>query len=187
MIRINLIPTKRKKKAKPMATYLVTAALVTIGFIALSFFVNTYMSSRIKDLEEKSVENKKLLAQLEEKIKEVKNFEAINKKFSDRKKVIEDLTEGQSLPVRILDTLSMSLTDGIWITSLSIQKGKVSLSGYGFNNNEIVDFISSMKNTDLFKNVVLQNTTKQAIQSVEVFIFKASFSVGGMAGKGRKR
>ncbi len=186
MIRINLIPTKRKKKAKPLATYLVSAALITVAFIALAFFANTYMGSRIKALEEKSAENKKLLARLDEKIKEVKNFEAINKKFSDRKKVIEELTEGQSLPVRILDTLSMSLTDGIWITSLSIQKGKVSLAGIGFNNNEIVDFISSMKNAELFMNVVLLGTNKQAIGAVEVFNFKASFSVGKPV-KGRKR
>lgn len=185
MIRINLIPTKRKKKAKPMATYLVTAAFITVAFIALAFFANTYMGSRIKDLQEKSVENKNLLAKLDEKIKEVKNFEAINKKFSDRKKVIEELTAGQSLPVRILDTLSMSLTDGIWITSLSIQKGKVALAGVGFNNNEIVDFISSMKNSKLFRNVVLLGTSKQSIQTVEVFNFKVSFSVG-KSGKGRK-
>ena len=185
MIRINLIPTKRKKKAKPLATYLVTAALIAVASIALAFFANTYMGSRIKDLQEKSVENKNLLAKLDEKIKEVKNFEAINKKFSDRKKVIEELTAGQSLPVRILDTLSMSLTDGIWITNLSIQKGKVSLAGIGFNNNEIVDFISSMKNSELFKNVVLLGTIKKEIQTVEVFTFKASFNVGDKA-EGRK-
>ena len=178
MIRINLLPTKRKKKTQPVATYLVTAVVVTIVFIALAFFANSYMGSRIDDLEDKQAENKKLIVSLDKKIKEVMDFEKIKKKFSDRKKVIEELTAGQSLPVRILDELSLKLSDGIWIKSLNIKEEKVSLSGLGFNNNEIVDFVQDLKNSELFKEVLLQGTKKQMMKQVEVFSFKISFVVG---------
>lgn len=151
---------------------------VIIVFIALGFFANTWMNSKIKDLEQKSANNKKLLATLDKKIQEVKDFEKLNKKFSDRKKVIEELTAGQSLPVRILDTLSFTLTEGIWLTALSIKNGKVAMAGIGFNNNEIVDFIDKMKQADLFQNVVLQGTTKRMLKNVETFSFNISFSVG---------
>ena len=178
MIRINLLPTKRKKKTQPIATYLVTAGVVTIVFIALAFFANSYMGSRITDLEDQSAENKRLIAELDKKIKEVRNFEALKKKFMDRKKVIEELTAGQSLPVRILDELSMKLTDGIWLKTLSIKNDKVSLAAMGFNNSEIVDFVQDLKGSTLFKEVVLLGTTKAVIDEVEVFNFNISFVVG---------
>ncbi|MCK4910657.1 MAG: PilN domain-containing protein [Thermodesulfovibrionales bacterium] len=178
MIRINLLPTKRKKKTQPVATYLVTAGVVTLVFIALAFFANSYMGSRIDDLEATSAQNKRLLVELDKKIKEVKDFEAINKKFMDRKKVIEELTAGQSLPVRILDELSMKLTDGVWLKTLSIKNEKVSLAAMGFNNSEIVDFVQDLKGSELFKEVVLLGTTKAVIDDVEVFNFNISFVVG---------
>lgn len=178
MIRINLLPTKRKKKTQPIATYLVTAGVVTIVFIALAFFANSYMGSSITDLENQSAENKRLIAKLDKKIKEVRNFEALKKKFMDRKKVIEELTAGQSLPVRILDELSMKLTDGIWLKTLSIKNDKVSLAAMGFNNSEIVDFVQDLKGSALFKEVILLGTMKTVIDEVDVFNFTISFVVG---------
>ena len=178
MIRINLLPTKRKKKTQPVATYLVTAVVVTLVFIALAFFANSYMGSRIDDLEDKQAKNKKLIASLDKKIKEVMDFEKIKKKFTDRKKVIEELTSGQSLPVRILDELSLKLSDGIWIDSLNIKEAKVSLTGVGFNNNEIVDFVQDLKNSELFREVLLGGTAKKSMDQVDVFTFKLSFVVG---------
>jgi type IV pilus assembly protein PilN len=178
MIRINLIPTKRKKKAKPLATYLVSAVFVIIATIALGFFANTFLGSKIKDLNKESAANAKLIKSLDKKIQEVKDFEKIKKKFTDRKKVIEDLRAGQSLPVRLLDELSMKLTDGIWFKTLTIQNENVSLSGIGFNNNEIVDFVQDMKGSELFSEVMLKGTKKTKINDVEAFTFSISLSVG---------
>ncbi len=178
MIRINLLPTKRKKKAKPIATYLVSAVVATLVSIALAFFASSYMGSRIDDLHGKHADNKKLIKSLDKKIKEVKDFEKINKKFTERKKVIEELTAGQSLPVRILDELSQRLSDGIWIQSLNIKEENVSLSGTGFNNNEIVDFVQDLKGSKLFREVTLKGTRKQGKGSVDVFTFSLTFVVG---------
>ncbi len=178
MIRVNLLPTKRKKKTQPIATYLVSAAVVTLVFIALAFFASSYMGSRIDDLEDQKAKNRTLIASLDKKIQKVKDFEKIKKKFTDRKKVIEELTAGQSLPVRILDELSQKLSDGIWIRSLNIKGQKISVAGIGFNNNEIVDFVQDLKGSELFREVVLLGTTKQVMEKVDVFTFKLSFSVG---------
>ena len=50
MIRINLLPTKRKKKAKPMPMYLVYSGFMLTASLAVLFFFNSYMNSRIKAL-----------------------------------------------------------------------------------------------------------------------------------------
>jgi type IV pilus assembly protein PilN len=179
MIRINLIPTKRKKKAKPLAGYLVSAVFVGIGSMVLAFFVNSYMSSVVEELEKKSAENKKLIAQLDKQIKEVKDFEKVKKRFLDRKKVIEELTANQSLPVRILDELSGRLSEGVWLSNLTIKKNRVSLAGEGFSNNDIVDYVQNMKESELFNNVQLLGTNKSKKGDVETFIFNISFEVKG--------
>lgn len=179
MIRINLIPTKRKKKAKPLAGYLVSAVFVAIGTLVLAFFVNSYMSSVVEELQKKSEENKQLIAKLDKQIKEVKDFENLKKKFLDRKRVIEELTANQSLPVRILDELSMKLSEGVWLNSVNIRQNKVSLAGIGFSNNDIVDYVENMKSSELFRNVELLGTTKSKKGDVVTFSFTISFEVVG--------
>lgn len=179
MIRINLIPTKRKKKAKPVATYLVVAVLVTVASLAIAFFANSYMNSQIKDLKDQQAANDAKIKALEAKIAEVKNFEALNKRFTDRKAVIEELTKNQSLPVRMLDELSIRLQESVWLTSLTIRNNKVNLSGLGFSPNDVVDYVQSMKESELFTGVVLHSTNKVKSGDVDTFVFQISFTVQG--------
>jgi len=181
MIRINLIPTKRKKKSKPMATYLVGAVFVLIGFVAITFFVHSFMSSTVGKLEEDSAKNVKTLKDLDRIIKEVQNFEKLRDKFEARKKVIEDLTANQSLPVRMLDELSDRLSSEVWLISLNIKGESVSLAGVGFSHNDIVDFVQNMKQSKLFKDVVLLGTTSAAKGDVTTHTFNISFKLGTVA------
>ena len=184
MIRINLIPTKRRKKAKPIATYLVSTVFVVVGFIAITFFAHSFMTSKVEELERRSAKNKAEIARLDKEIKKVRDFERIRDEFKRKKGVIEELTANQSLPVRVLDNLSQRLSKGIWLTTMKISKKSVSIAGVGFNNNDIVDYVQNMKESTIFKDVVLLGTTKAMAGQVETFRFNINFKINPEGGDG---
>ena len=178
MIRINLLPsTARKKKTKPMPAYLFGAVAALLGSILIFVGVSYYFNGQITEKNARIAANTAKLKELEAKIKEVKDFEALNKKFMDRKKVIEELTANQSLPVRILDEMAMRLTEGVWLTSMSLANNKINVQGIGFSNSDIVNFIQSLKSSALFTDVVLQGTQRQEQQGVETYTFNIVFTV----------
>lgn len=177
MIKINLLPTKRKKKAKPLPVYLVTLAFLLLLSIGLVIFANSYLNDEIKKLNDRHKANEKTLAELNEKIKEVKNYETLNEKFKARKQVIEDLRKSQSLPVKVLDEISARLSDGVWIATLSINANNITITGTGFNNTDIVTYVENMKGSPFFSEVILQSTQKQVVSGYDTYVFSMSLKI----------
>ena len=177
MIKINLIPVKRKKKPKPVPIFLgVMALLLVLSTVGVVFYAKS-IDAEIKSLENQKQANAQKLKELQQKVKEVKNFESLNAQVSQRKEIIEQLTKNQSLPVRLLDEMSMSLTDGVWISSLSISGKQIRLSGTGFKNTDIVSFVQSLKRSELFKDVNLLGTSRKMQGKVETYAFNMTLAV----------
>ncbi|MDP2166795.1 MAG: PilN domain-containing protein [Thermodesulfovibrionales bacterium] len=179
MIRINLLPTKRKvkKKPKPVPNFVIVGVLLLTASVVASVYTRYFLNAKIEALETKKAENAKKIAELNEKIKEVKDFEARNKLFTDRKNIIEDLRKNQSLPVKILDEMSMRLTEGVWLISISITGNNINIDGVGFSNSEIVSFVQNLKASALFKEAYLHETRQAAIEGIEVYTFKITMQV----------
>lgn len=177
MIKINLLPTKRKKKPTPVPMFIVAMAFLVVFAVIASGYAVYFLNSKIKDLEAQKRANQNKIAELNKKIEEVKGFEQRNKVFMERKKIIEELTMNQSLPVRVLDEISRRLTDGIWLDALKISRGGISISGDGFSNSDIVTYVQSLKGSSLFTNVVLLGTTRTEISGVTVYKFNINFDL----------
>ena len=175
MIKVNLIPTKKRKKPKPVPTFLIVGAILLLfSGIALAY-VNVYFGSKIETLNTRIAEQDKKIAELNKKIEGVKDFEKIKQTFIDRINIIEKLRKNQNIPVIILDEISARLTEGIWLTSMTITGSNINMDGIGFSNPEIVSFVQSLKASSLFKEVYLVETRKAAMENVETYVFKITF------------
>jgi type IV pilus assembly protein PilN len=178
MIRINLLPTrKKKKKPKPVPGFFVAAVLLVVLAVILTFFVNFLMKGKLSSLASQKKGNEEKIAKLQEKIKEVKSFEELNKKFTERKQIIEELRKNQSSPVKILDELSKRLTDGIWFQEISISASGIELSGVGFTNEDVVTFVQNLKASDLLTDIYLHETVQAQTEGVPVYKFKITMGI----------
>ena len=177
MIKINLIPVKRKIKAKPVPPFLIAAVLILLVSGIGVLFAYKSIAATVTDLENQKKTNAEKLKELEKKVKEVKNFENLNQQVTQRKDIIKQLTENQSIPVRILDEMSTRLTDGIWITSMNITGKRITISGVGFSNTDIVTFVQSLKASDFFDNVTLKGTSRKMQGAVETYTFNLAVEV----------
>ena len=171
MIKINLIPVKRKIKAKPVPPFLIAAVLILLVSGIGVLFAYKSIAATVTDLENQKNTNAEKLKELEKKVKEVKNFESLNQQVTQRKNIIKQLTANQSIPVRILDEMSTRLTDGIWITSMKISGKSITIGGVGFSNTDIVTFVQSLKASDFFDNVTLKGTSRMMQGTVETYTF----------------
>lgn len=187
MIRINLLPTKRKKKSKPMPMYLIWSGLAFTASLAVLFFFNSYMNSRIKALEDEKGKKTAELKRLDALIKHVKDFETKKADLEKRINVILGIAEKKRIAPMLLDEMSMRLTKGIWLTMMSFKGDRVQITGIGYNNADIVTYVEHLKDTGAvkiypnsamnFTSVKLHGTQKVKMDKQAVYNFTISFKL----------
>jgi type IV pilus assembly protein PilN len=179
MIKVNLLPIKRKKKAKPLPSFLVVTILITVGICIIMAYLTFFFNSRLSAKKAQFTANEKKIAELKEMIKAVDDFEKRNKTFKERNDIIEQLSKNKSLPVKILNEFSTLLPNGVWLQTMSVSGGSVSLEGYGFTNNDIVSYVDNIKNSPMFTEVYLQESKSVEAEKVALYMFKLTCKLKG--------
>ena len=128
MIKVNLLPVKKKKKQKPLPTFLISMVLITLAAVAILAYLVFYFRGQVSERKAKVAENKTKIEELKKKIKDVEDYEKRNSTFQQRKEIIETLGKNKTLPVKILDEISKQLPPGVWLTSLDIKGDALNFS-----------------------------------------------------------
>lgn len=181
MIRINLLPVakKRKKKPKPIPSFVVIGVLLSV-FVSIGVaYAMFYLKNRLSALETEKKNNEKEITELNKKLKDIENFEKLNKSFKERKEIIEKLRKDQSFPVKILNEVSKALPPGVWLTNLTFSSNNISIEGYAYTNDDVVTYVDNFKKSELFTDVYLHETKLSNIEKVSVYQFKISLKVKG--------
>lgn len=177
MIKVNLLPVKRKKKSKPVPTFVITMVVMTIVVsIAMAYLV-FFFNSRLSAKKALFADNEKKIAELKEKIKAVENFEQLNKTFQQKNDIIEQLSRNKSVPVKLLDEISALLPDGVWLNRLSISGENINIEGSGFTNSDIVSYVDNLKNSKIFADVYLQESKSATIEKIPLYTFRLTFKI----------
>jgi type IV pilus assembly protein PilN len=123
---------------------LVLGLLVALGYW---FWFKRELKQREAVVAERTIEAQKL----ESIINEVEQYQRRKDNLQQRIDLINQLKQNQKGPVRIMDQISRDLPDLVWLDSLDINAGRVSLSGRGLNPNAIALFIENVKNDAFFE------------------------------------
>jgi type IV pilus assembly protein PilN len=160
MIRINLLAVERKK-AKKSRLVLSPAHRVTIGasliLIATVLGIGWWFMSlretsaridvEIGDAEQETLKLRTVLAQ-------VQKFEARKAQLTQRVTLIEQLRRGQSAPVHVLDEISKSLPERLWLTELKQTGQEFTLNGFAASLPSVADFVANLEGTKWFMKPV---------------------------------
>lgn len=182
MIKINLLPTKRKppRKVTELQKQLIIGVVVLGGVatgMALYFIsLNGKIASRIQQRAAAMAE----VARQDNMLKEVKNVEEERKKVTDKIGVIEQLKKNQQGPVRLLDEISRAIPVSADIISMAESNGNVSITGEAFTNEDVVRFIDNLKASPYCTDVTLQETMQSMVEGYEVYKYKLQFKYKGL-------
>ena len=87
-------------------------------------------------------------------IGEVQKFEARRQQLQQRVVLIEQLRRGQSIPVQLLDHVSRSVPDLLWLTRMNQQGAEVTIEGRSTTLIALSDFVANLGSDDFLKKPI---------------------------------
>jgi type IV pilus assembly protein PilN len=183
MIRINLLPGPKGRKAKPQ--YDVRAqALLGVGLVLVTLAGCWWYSASLdEELEAKQIEKgekTKQVAALSEQVKQVADFEKKKKHLEDKNRIIDQLEKSRVGPVKVLDHVSQSLDPlKLWLVRVAVTGQNIDIEGRALSNDDVVEFVNNLRRTDYFTNINLQESRAALESQVSVYQFKMGFQLKG--------
>ena len=193
MIRINLLGVERQKvKAAAFDISQHSGALCAVMLVLASagtgwWFWSLRQESAKVDADTAAANRE--AARLKSVLTEVQRFEARTKQLQERVQLIERLRAGQSVPVQLLDHISRSLPDMLWLTDLQQEGPAVTIQGRSTTLIALSDFVGNLgSNALLVKPIEIVNsqvepgeTSKNGQTSPDLISFTVRVQVAGVA------
>ena len=159
MIRINLLAVERAHTGKrilisPAQRVTIAASLILVGTAALLgwWFWTLHQRSLAVDAALAAAEEE--TRQIRSVLEQVRKFESQKAVLQQRVSLIEQLRRGQEAPVRLLDELSKSLPERLWLNDLSQTGAEFTISGMTDSLTAVSDFVANLEGTRWFRKPV---------------------------------
>jgi type IV pilus assembly protein PilN len=194
MIRINLLQVDRGAKTTRrgssralslgsatqqvplVCAAILGAAVLYVGYSAWTLF------QREQTLQHELQAAREEEAKLQPVLKQYAAFEARKKQLEQRVTLIEDLRRGQPAAVHLVDEVSKSVPDRLWLTELKQTGDSIQMDGQTSTLTALADYIGNLENTGYFERPVeIISTTEEKVQNMDIvkFSIKATFSMPG--------
>ena len=196
MIRINLLGLERQKARKAITfdvgqrlTLACGLVLVAAGLSLGWWYWSLNEESARVDQEIAAAQQE--AARLRSLLTEVSEFEARRAQLRQRVALIEQLRSGQSVPVQLLDHVSRSVPDMLWLTEMAQDGNALTISGRSTTLIALSDFVGNLGRSPLLQKPIeivqsqVQSVSGAAAQggpAVELITFEVKAQVAAPAG-----
>jgi type IV pilus assembly protein PilN len=201
MIRINLLGVERKQARKATTTFdigqkltVACSLILVVGLLGIGYWYWTLNENSSRVDREIAAANAEA-TRLRTLLTEVQQFEARRGQLTQRVQLIEQLRGGQSVPVQLLDHVSRSLPDMLWLTSMTKNGPELTIQGRSTTLIALSDFVGNlgtnallMKPIEIVTSEVENTSGAQAGPGqppVETIKFTVKAQVAGVASNGR--
>ena len=206
MIRINLLGVERKQvRTSKVPSFgfdtgqklTVACSLILVGAMLGIGYWFWWLNETSARVDREIVAGNAEATRLRGLLMEVQQFEGRKAQLTQRVQLIEQLRGGQSVPVQLLDHVSRSLPDMLWLTSMVQNGPELTIQGRSTTLIALSDFVNNLgTNPLLIKPIEIVNSevdpsSKNVAQAsggspaVEMVRFTVKAQVAGVAPKGR--
>ena len=170
MIRINLLGGERKV-AKKAFTFdsgrqvMVLCSLLLVAAVAGVGYWYWTLAQASQQVDQEIAEAQREQTRLQSILRDVTAFDQQRDELQQRVALIEQLRGGQSIPVQLLDEVSKSLPDMLWLTDLEQKGNDVTIQGQSTTLIALSDFVGNLGNSHLLmKPVEIVNSQVDTVQ-----------------------
>lgn len=159
MIEINLLPHREARRAADLRQ---TVGVLILGLVLVLGVIAMVDRSLDNDLANVSATVRQLEADIARYKPEEEQVQAFKKKRSeleDKLDVIRGLDRARSGPVRIMDELSKTTPERLWLTALSTEGVQITVEGDSLDTGVVADFLRSLNASPYFTDVDLERTS----------------------------
>jgi type IV pilus assembly protein PilN len=169
MIKINLVaetPTAAAKKRKRPEFSLGAKQgdvllIIVLGISLVVIGTRWLLLSNTRDnLRAVQAAKKAERDELKPFIDKVEELEKKRDRLRHKIAVINKLKENQRGPVRIMDEVSRSLPDLVWLTQLNLKGTRLELRGVAMDENAVANYISNLDGSPFFQEPSLKDMAR---------------------------
>lgn len=164
MIHINLLPVRVTQQASSRRKELGIAGGMLATTLAAILATHIFQSSQLNDITKAASQLEGQVAALNEKNKDLEKMKRQKKDLEERLRVVSLLTSPQRrlASVRILDDLSSSTPEFLWLTEYLENKSNVQIRGKATDNQTIASFARNLSSSQVFRSVEIRETQQEA-------------------------
>jgi type IV pilus assembly protein PilN len=154
MIRVNLLGGERQVKKRAITfdlgkrLTLACSLLLVLSAAGVGYWYYS-LSQRSTQVDADILSAQQEQARLQSIIREVAAFDQQRAQLQQRVALIEQLRSGQSVPVQLLDALSKSVPEMLWLTDLEQKGNDITIQGQSTTLISLSDFVGNLGSTSL--------------------------------------
>jgi type IV pilus assembly protein PilN len=162
VIKVNLLAVDRERtKRKAVSKFqiggqkatIASSLLLVVTVLLIGWWYWSLQNASVA-LDQQIAEAQRETQRLQSIIRQVQQFEARRAQLQQRVTLIEQLRKGQTGPVHLLDTISRSLPDTMWLTELKQTGNDVLIEGQCMTLTSLSDFVSALGASGVFSGPV---------------------------------
>jgi Tfp pilus assembly protein PilN len=163
MIHINLLAGREFEEAssRKREGILIGGGLaIVLAGIAMSYLSH---ESTLRALDTNITAVQSEMKKIRQENQELKNMEQHKSETEDKLKVVSSLTskERRAAPVHVLDDLSSSAPEYLWLTEFSERGGAARINGKAVDNQTIAAFANDLARSRYFEKVEIRETAQE--------------------------
>ena len=187
MIRVNLLATtpgaKRRHEWLPEAQRHAAAGLGALMLTAVAVSAWWFILNRQLAGVDASIGHEEAsLARLKDAATLVDKATARKAELTERLGLIDRLRATKRGPVNLLETVSKSTPDGLWLLEINQKGPAVQIEGRATSITALTDFVERMQDSGLFdRPVEIMTTTSEMVEEASVVRFAVKAQAAGTA------
>lgn len=178
MIRVNLLaaasgPAPAREWLPKEQRSAILGLAILLGTAAMVGSYWWFLSSQRAGVEDRIVQAETDLARLKQASDLVNAANERKAELTERLTLIERLRAAKRGPVTLLETISGSIPEGLWLLELKQTGANVEIDGRAMSLTSVTDFAERMQNSGQFQRPVeILTTTSEVVEETGVVRFK---------------
>jgi len=191
MIKINLLAegkrpvVSRKSKAvlggggggaREVGNLLLVGGVV-LGLLAAGGWL-FWVQGKLKQKEKEVQAAQREVEELKQVIQEVDDYKIKKAELERKIDVINGLKANQRGPVQIMDQVSRSLPELLWLSNMDVTASTINLKGSAFNMSAVANFIDNLDKVDEFAEPILNDATQKVSRGAKTELYEFKVNLG---------
>jgi type IV pilus assembly protein PilN len=195
MIPINLLPYRAERRKQLQKQFITLAALTALIGGIVWFLGHSFLEGRITNQNQRNTFLETKISELDKKIAEIKKLKDQTQALLARKRVVETLQSNRTESVRLLDQLVRQLPEGVHLKSIKQTGSDVSVVGFATSNARVSTLMRNFDASPWLEDPKLVQIKAAKVGSVTLNEFSLTVqlarpeeeSASGSGGAGRKK
>lgn len=152
MATINLLPWREALRAERKKQFTTTLTLVALVALLVVIVGDRVVSSQINHQDSRNSYLSSRIAELDEKVAEIRGLQRKRAQLIERMRVIQELQGNRPVIVRVMDQLVRTVPDGVFYTSLVAKGSDITIEGVAESNNRVSSLMRRLDRSDWLRD-----------------------------------